>query len=245
MIRFVHWLFTTVIPRQPLHRHEAGCRLAQASGNNPNVAYIKCMSNTDPSDEPDDTDPAQDRMNLTGKLLIAMPAMSDPRFARSVVFMCAHSEDGAMGIIINKPVTELKLRELLEQVSITISTDMPDRPVHFGGPVEHARGFVLHSGDYQSRVTTLPLAGPFGMTATVDVLEDLASGHGPDSAIVALGYAGWGPGQLEGEIAQNGWLTVDATTDLVFGTPDKGKWEAALRGLGVDALALSPSAGRA
>lgn len=245
MFCYVHRLFTMWAGTPPLHRSKTGCSLTAASGNNSKATYINRMTDADPFDDSDRADPAEERLDLTGKLLIAMPAMNDPRFARSVVFMCAHSEDGAMGLIINKPVTELNLRELLEQVSISISAEMPDRPVHFGGPVEHARGFVLHSGDYQSRVTTLPLAGPFGMTATVDVLEDLASGHGPDRAIVALGYAGWGPGQLEGEIAQNGWLTVDATHDLVFGTPDAGKWEAALRGLGVEALALSPSAGRA
>ena len=188
---------------------------------------------------------AADRLDLTGKLLIAMPAMEDPRFARSVVFLCAHSADGAMGLIVNKPVTDLRLRSLLEQVSVRIAPGLPDRPVHFGGPVEHARGFVLHSGDYRSRVTTLEIAGGFGMTATLDVLEDIGAGHGPDRAIVALGYAGWGPGQLESEIAQNGWLTVDATADLVFDTADAVKWDAALRRLGVDALALSSAAGRA
>jgi len=198
-----------------------------------------------PMSEADPTKPTQDRLDLTGKLLIAMPAMGDPRFARAVVFLCAHSEDGAMGLIVNKPASDLRLRGLLDQVSIDISPVMADRPVHFGGPVEHARGFVLHSGEYESRITTLQVSEPFGMTATVDVLEDLASGQGPNSAIVALGYAGWGPGQLESEIAQNGWLTGDATPDLVFGTPDSAKWEAALRGLGIDALALSSSAGRA
>ena len=203
------------------------------------------MSDPDPTDDKDAPPQGQDRLDLTGKLLIAMPAMSDPRFARAVVFICAHSAEGAMGLIINKPATDLNLRGLLEQVSIAVTPRLEDRPVHFGGPVEHARGFVLHSGEYQSRVTTLPLAGPFGMTATADVLEDLAAGHGPHRAIVALGYAGWGPGQLEGEIGQNGWLTVDATSDLVFGTPDAAKWEAALRCLGVDALSLSSSAGRA
>jgi len=185
------------------------------------------------------------RLDLTGKLLIAMPAMGDARFARSVVFICAHSEDGAMGLIINKPAADLSLRGLLDQVGITVVPGLSDRPVHFGGPVEHARGFVLHSGDYRSRITTLPVTDLFGMTATVDVLEDMGAGHGPARSIVALGYAGWGPGQLESELAQNGWLTVDATPDLVFGVPDAGKWEAALRGLGVDALALSPAAGRA
>jgi putative transcriptional regulator len=186
-----------------------------------------------------------DRLDLTGKLLIAMPAMGDARFVRAVVFICAHSEDGAMGLIINKPVADLRLRGVLEQVGVTVAPGVPERPVHFGGPVETARGFVLHSGDYRSRVTTLPVTDQFGMTATVDVLEDIGAGHGPVLSIVALGYAGWGAGQLEAELAQNGWLTVDATPDLVFGVPDAGKWEAALRGLGVDALALSSAAGRA
>ena len=214
------------------------------SGNWQDRAYIKIMSDTDPSSTGRPLGQA-DRLDLTGKLLIAMPAMGDVRFARAVVLICAHSEDGAMGLIINKPVADLSLRGLLDQVGITMSPGLHDRPVHFGGPAEHARGFVLHSGDYRSRITTLPVAEMFGMTATVDVLEDMGAGHGPDRAIVALGYAGWGPGQLEGELAQNGWLTVDATPDLVFGTPDAGKWEAALRRLGVDALALSSAAGRA
>ena len=203
------------------------------------------MSNADPSSQAQSPSGPEDRLDLTGKLLIAMPAMGDARFARSVVFLCAHSQEGAMGLIINKPAADLSLRSLLEQVGITVAPDLADRPVHFGGPVEHARGFVLHSGDYRSRITTLPVSEAFGMTATVDVLEDMGAGHGPARAIVALGYAGWGPGQLEREIAQNGWLTVDAAPDLVFGTPDAGKWEAALRRLGVDALALSSAAGRA
>jgi len=203
------------------------------------------MTDADPPDPKQSPQRPQDRLDLTGKVLIAMPAMEDPRFARSVVFMCAHSAEGAMGLIVNKPASDLSLRGLLDQVSISTSPAMADRPVHFGGPVEHARGFVLHSGEYNSRVTTLQVSEPFGMTATVDVLEDLAAGAGPDRAIVALGYAGWGPGQLEAEIAQNGWLTGDATSDLVFATPDAAKWDAALRGLGIDALALSSAAGRA
>ena len=202
------------------------------------------MSDTGSSSQEPPADRGE-RLDLTGKLLIAMPAMGDARFVRAVVFICAHSEDGAMGLIINKPVAELGLRGLLDQVGVRVVPELGDRPVHFGGPVEHARGFVLHSGDYRSRITTLPVGPSFGMTATVDVLEDMGAGHGPERAIVALGYAGWGPGQLEGELAQNGWLTVDAAPDLVFGTPDAGKWEAALKRLGVDALALSSAAGRA
>lgn len=185
------------------------------------------------------------RLDLTGKLLIAMPAMGDPRFVRAVVFLCAHSAEGAMGLIINKPVPDLRLRTLLEQIGVTAGAAVREAAVRYGGPVEHARGFVLHSGEYRSRVTTLEVSEAFGMTATVDVLEDIGAGHGPARAIVALGYAGWGPGQLEGEIAQNGWLTVDATPELVFELPDGHKWEAALKRLGVDALALSSAAGRA
>jgi putative transcriptional regulator len=227
-----------------------------------NQAYIRVMSETDPPFVRSTSDGSSgsgsgagsgsgrgsggaDRLDLTGKLLIAMPGMGDARFVRAVVFVCAHSEDGAMGLIINKPAADLSLRGLLEQVGVTMAAGLGDRPVHFGGPVEHGRGFVLHSGDYRSRITTLPVAEAFGMTATVDVLQDMGAGQGPERAIVALGYAGWGPGQLEGELAQNGWLTVDAAPDLVFGTPDAGKWEAALKRLGVDALALSSAAGRA
>ena len=194
---------------------------------------------------PDDSDGEAGRLDLTGKLLIAMPAMGDPRFAGSVVFLCAHSAEGAMGLIVNKPTADPGLRALLEQVSVPVAPGMRDRPVHFGGPVETVRGFVLHSADYISRINGLRIDERFGMTATLDVLEDLAAGRGPAQAIVALGYAGWGAGQLEAEIAQNGWLTCDATPELVFATPDAGKWEAALRGLGVEALALSPAAGRA
>ena len=185
------------------------------------------------------------RLDLTGKLLIAMPAMGDPRFARAVVFMCAHSAEGAMGLIINKPVPDLRLRTLLQQIGVAAGSAVDEAAVRYGGPVEHARGFVLHSGEYRSRVTTLAVTAEYGMTATIDVLEDLGAGQGPARAIVALGYAGWGPGQLEGEIAQNGWLTVDASPDLVFDLPDGSKWEAALKRLGVDALALSSAAGRA
>ncbi len=204
------------------------------------------MSEDSPEPDPiPGVPPQDDRLDLTGKLLVAMPAMRDQRFARAVVFLCAHSADGAMGLIVNKPVSDLRLHLLLTQVSLQVTSGVEDRPVYFGGPVETARGFVLHTAEYQSRVTTLPVTDDFGMTATLDVLEDLAAGHGPAQAVVALGYAGWGAGQLEAEIAQNGWLTVDATPELVFATPDAGKWEAALRGLGIDALALSPAAGRA
>lgn len=182
--------------------------------------------------------------SLEGQLLIAMPGMGDPRFEKSVVFMCAHSEDGALGLIVNKPTEDLSFSSLLEQLDIEVDPKRDIR-IHFGGPVEHGRGFVLHTGDYRSNESTLHVNDTFGMTATRDVLEDIARGDGPSSALLALGYAGWGPGQLEDEILQNGWLTCEASPDLVFGQDDDGKWSAALKTLGVDALLLSGTAGRA
>lgn len=185
-------------------------------------------------------------MDLTGKLLIAMPEMGDPRFEHSVVFLCSHGDDGAMGLIVNKPAADVRLGDLLKQLEIK-----PDRPergrmrVHFGGPVETARGFVLHSADYDANLHSMQVSDGFSMTATLDILEDIATGQGPERALLALGYAGWGPGQLEAEISMNGWLTADAAPELVFGRPDDGKWEAALKTLGVDPLSLSASAGRA
>ncbi|WP_151979870.1 MULTISPECIES: YqgE/AlgH family protein [unclassified Roseovarius] len=184
-------------------------------------------------------------MDLTGKLLIAMPGMGDPRFAHSVVLLCAHSPDGAMGLIINKPTSDLRLRDLLEQLSIAPTGQTRNLPVHFGGPVEHGRGFVLHDRGYQSTLTSLEVNEDFAMTATLDILEDLARGTGPDRALLALGYAGWGPGQLESELAENGWLTCDADMELVFDTPNRAKWEAALTRLGISPLMLSSDAGRA
>ncbi len=185
-------------------------------------------------------------MDLNGKLLIAMPGMGDPRFEHSVVFMCSHSEDGAMGLIVNKPAQGVQLSDLLKQLEIT--PDTPKRgqmPVHFGGPVESARGFVLHSTDYESNLHSMTITPAFSMTATLDILEDIANGTGPSDALMMLGYSGWGPGQLEAEIATNGWLTTDADPALVFGMDDADKWEAALKTLGVDPMTLSASAGHA
>ena len=164
---------------------------------------------------------------------------------QSVIFMCAYSNEGAMGLVINKPTEELRLNDLLKQLSISTGSDTRDLPVHFGGPVEHGRGFVLHDGAYHSSLSSLDVSPDFAMTATLDILEDIANGQGPEQAIIALGYAGWGPGQLEGEISQNGWLICDADADLVFGTADNAKWEGALARLGVSALALSADAGHA
>ncbi len=183
--------------------------------------------------------------NLCGKLLIAMPDMGDPRFAHSVVYVCAHSEEGAMGLIVNKPQPELRFSELLEQLDIPKDPKLRDIRVHFGGPVEVARGFVLHTLDYRSETGTLDVADGIGMTATLDVLEDIAKGRGPVTSMLALGYAGWGPGQLESEIAQNGWLSCDAKSEIVFGRANEHKWTAALKVLGIDPVLLSSTAGHA
>ncbi len=187
-------------------------------------------------------------LDLTGKLLIAMPGMPDLRFARSVVCICSHSAQGAMGLIVNRPLPDLRLPALmahLDLVSEATQDSAPDAPVYFGGPVEHARGFVLHGTDYTRGQATLQVAPALAMTGTLDVLEDMLHGRGPERALMMLGYAGWGPGQLEDEILANGWLSVDANAKLVFGTGDGTKWEAALRALGVDPTLLSGAAGRA
>lgn len=192
-------------------------------------------------------------LNLEGKLLVAMPAMGDPRFAHSVVLMCVHSQKGGMGLIINKPSTDIRMSDVLDQLDIAAPDDAPsgaqdaarEMTVHYGGPVEMGRGFVLHSDDYRSSLQTLAVPGGFGMTATMDILEEIALARGPDQALMMLGYAGWGPGQLEQEIAQNGWLTADASPQIVFQVPAAQKWSAALESLGVDPLTLSATAGRA
>ena len=189
-------------------------------------------------------------MDLTGKLLIAMPGMGDPRFERAVVFLCSHGDDGAMGLIVNKPAPDVSLADLLAQLEIAAAAPAGGAaktgvPVHFGGPVEAARGFVLHSSDYTSNLHSMEVSAGFSMTATLDILEDIAAGRGPKRALMMLGYAGWGPSQLESEIAMNGWLTAEATADLVFTLPDDEKWGAALKTLGVDPLTLSASAGHA
>lgn len=184
-------------------------------------------------------------MDLTGKLLIAMPGMGDPRFERSVVFMCTHTRRGAMGLIVNKPASDLTFATLLDQLEIPHGPESAEIRVHFGGPVENARGFVLHSPDYEGRDTTLEIDDRFAMTGTMDILCAMAEGLGPQRAFVALGYSGWGAGQLEDEILQNGWLTAEATPDLVFDRESASKWERALRSLGVDPITLSAAAGRA
>lgn len=185
--------------------------------------------------------------NLTGKVLIAMPGMADPRFERSVVLICAHTDEGAMGLVLNRPLPDIDFGDLLEQLGIATDGSARRIEVRFGGPVEPGRGFVLHSvpehgDDPEGR---LRIGRTLAMTTTRDILEDLAHGHGPDAAVLALGYAGWGPGQLEAEMMQNGWLTGDGAEDLIFGAGHKDKWQKALRAQGIDPSLLSAAAGRA
>ena len=184
-------------------------------------------------------------LDLEGKLLVAMPGMGDTRFEHSVVLMCSYSDKGAMGLIINKPSRDVRMSDVLDQLDIVPTEEAREMQVHFGGPVETGRGFVLHSAEYQSSLNTLKVSDDFGMTATLDILEEIARGKGPKSALMMLGYAGWGPGQLEGEISRNGWLTADAPSNLVFQVPAASKWSAALESLGVDPVSLSSTAGRA
>jgi putative transcriptional regulator len=181
---------------------------------------------------------------LTGQLLIAMPGMADPRFARSVIYMCAHSEDGAMGLVINRELDSLKFADLLEQLGVDDNRADRPVPIHFGGPVETGRGFVLHSADY-NQDGTLVVSDETALTATVDILRAIADGAGPRHRFLALGYAGWAPGQLESEIQANGWLCVEADAGLLFDNDPDEKWSRAMAKLGIDAHMLSTDSGRA
>jgi len=182
---------------------------------------------------------------LEGKLLIALPGMSDPRFERSVIFMCAHSLDGAMGIMINRAVDGLRFRELMDKLELQVSPGARDMPILYGGPVETGRGFVLHSGDYESADSTLPVSEDISLTATVEILRALGEGKGPRNALFALGYAGWGPGQIEDEIRANGWIHCDTDSGILFDSHLSLKWSSALRKLGIDASGLTAHAGQA
>ena len=189
---------------------------------------------------------------LDGQMLIAMPAMSDERFTRAVIYVCAHSTEGAMGIIVNQPAQNIKFPDLLVQLEVTPAAEriqLPDRAedvkVLKGGPVETGRGFVLHSADFFIENSTLPIDEGICLTATLDILKAIARGNGPASAILALGYAGWAPGQLEQEIQQNGWLHCAADPELIFGQDTDMKYEKALRKIGIDLGMLSSESGHA
>lgn len=190
--------------------------------------------------------------SLKGQLLVAMPLMTDRRFARSVIYMCAHSDDGAMGLIINHRADHISFPDLLERLGIVprnaedgISNDILERQVHVGGPVETGRGFVLHSADYYVTESTLPIDNEVSLTASIDILKAIASGEGPDRSILALGYAGWSAGQLESEIQANGWLHCPADLDLLFDPDLESKYVRALAKIGIDPSHLVSDAGHA
>lgn len=189
---------------------------------------------------------------LDGQMLIAMPVMNDPRFERSVIYMCAHSSEGAMGIIVNRPAGSIDFPGLLVQLDIIEKSDQIKLPenaemmkVMKGGPVDTGRGFVLHSSDFYIQDATLNIDDGISLTATVDILKAIAKGSGPKHAILALGYAGWAPGQLEQEIQQNGWLHCAADSELIFGVDTGAKYNKALRKIGIDLSFLSNEAGHA
>ena len=181
---------------------------------------------------------------LSGQMLIAMPGMTDPRFEKAVIYICAHNEDGAMGLVVNRPIESMTFPEMLKQLDIEPSESEDVIRVLLGGPVEQARGFVLHSPDYLQDASMV-VDDDVALTATIDILRAIADGAGPRNRLLALGYAGWGPGQLDSEILHNGWLNVSADDDLVFGEDLDAKWERAMAKIGIDPLLLSDDAGHA
>jgi putative transcriptional regulator len=189
---------------------------------------------------------------LDGQILVAMPTIRDERFARTVIYVCAHSDEGAMGIVVNQPAQNIKFSDLLVQLEVVPSDNLIEIPpqadtvrVLKGGPVETGRGFVLHSADFIIENSTLPIDDGICLTATLDILKAIARGNGPENAVLALGYAGWSPGQLESEIHANGWLNCDADADLIFGLDADAKYLLALQKMGIDPAKLSSDAGHA
>jgi putative transcriptional regulator len=181
---------------------------------------------------------------LAGQMLIAMPQMRDARFSRTVVYLCAHTKEGAMGLVINRMFNGLSFPDLLEQLNIAPTPLCDPIKIHFGGPVEAGRGFVLHSTDYVQE-TTLVVNDEVGLTATIDVLKAIANGEGPSRCLLALGYAGWGAGQLDNEIRDNAWLSVEPDDELLFGADLDHKWERSIAKIGVYFSMLSGEAGHA
>lgn len=175
--------------------------------------------------------PSSPAASLVGRFLVAAPSMPDERFRKSVVFVCKHDDDGALGIIVNNSVDDLPLGQVYKQLGIDVPSDEADRPVLFGGPVETSRGLVLHSADYK-RDETLLIDGGMALTASLEILKDMAGGSGPQKAWLALGHSGWPPGQLDREMQDNAWLVVDGDAELVFDADFAAKWQRALDRLG-------------
>jgi putative transcriptional regulator len=197
-------------------------------------------------------DATSEKSYLDGQFLVAMPGLADERFARSIIYMCAHSADGAMGIVLNQPAARVAFPDLLVQLDVVeaegrdnLPTLARDMKVRHGGPVETGRGFVLHSSDYYLQNATLPIDDDVSLTTTLEVLKAIAEGRGPKRALLALGYAGWAPGQLESEIQYNGWLNCPADADILFGDDLDGMYARVMRKLGIDPGMLSAQAGHA
>jgi putative transcriptional regulator len=182
--------------------------------------------------------------SLTGQFLIAMPNMPDPRFAHSVIYMCTHNATGAMGLVINRLYAAIDVRALFEQLKIPMKDKSPPLRVHIGGPVEAGRGFILHTDDYMQD-TSMRVEGDIAMTATLDILQAISENRGPREAILVLGYAGWGAGQLDAEIQAGGWLTAPADSALIFDNDVDTKWERSIQKLGFRPGALSTEMGHA
>jgi len=221
---------------------------AVASGAKQNVPKLGKLS----AGKPKQQRKPSGRGYLDGQMLIAMPSMGDERFARSLIYVCAHSCEGAMGIVVNQPAAHITFPDLLVQLEVVGAPDLIQLPPHAGevkvlkgGPVETSRGFVLHSADFFIENSTLPIDDGICLTATLDILKAIARGDGPRSAVLALGYAGWAPGQLENEINQNGWLHCNADSELIFGQDMDGKYKQALSKIGIDLGMLSSEAGHA
>ena len=234
--------------RKPGTRADA----SEASASGGDVEICKAFTQVkSPREKPHSRKSAK-RGYLDGQMLIAMPSMGDERFARSVIYVCAHSTEGAMGIIVNQPAANISFPDLLVQLDVVPAAELIQLPskaggvkVLKGGPVDTQRGFVLHSSDFVIENSTLPIDEGVCLTATLDILKAIARGAGPRSAILALGYAGWAPGQLENEIQHNGWLHCSADPELIFGPDTGGKYDLALRKIGIDLGMLSSEAGHA
>lgn len=181
---------------------------------------------------------------LTGKLLVAMPYIMDPRFSQAVIYVCGHDDQGGMGIIINRPLNSLTFGELLQQLDIFYDDPVHEIPMYQGGPMEVGRGFVLHSSDYIAE-STVVMPGGLALTATLDILRSIAEGHGPKQAVLALGYVGWLAGQLEKEYQSNNWISINATPELIFNTNQDDRWRLSMASIGVDPNNLSIELGHA
>jgi len=181
---------------------------------------------------------------LTGQMIMATPQMTDKRFERALIYICGHDAQGAMGLILNKYIEDLTLKSLLQQLGLPTDKLPHDSPIHFGGPMDNGRGFVLHTDDY-IHPATVHLFENLAMTATLDVLQSIANKEGPEQCLVAMGYAGWGAGQLESELSENVWMEMDPDFDLIFNTPVERKWDLGMTKMGLDVAILDPHVGQA